>query len=90
MLPDTWTIINNHNGLQLGFKLKLLGVDWRSEDEFGRIMVYLEKIGMMLRELAERLRIKIADHEMFIGENRTLKMTTSIGIATSPGHGDSW
>ena len=50
MLPATFTHMGNLNGLQLGFKLKLLGVDWRSENEFGRIMVYLEKIGMMLRD----------------------------------------
>lgn len=50
MLPTTWTHINNLNGLQLGFKLKLMGVDWRSQDEFGKVMVYLEKIGMMFRE----------------------------------------
>ena len=50
MLPETWTNVQNLNGLQLGFKLKALGVDWRSEGEFGRIMVYLEKIGMMLRD----------------------------------------
>lgn len=50
MLPETWTHILNLNGPKLGFKLKLLGVDWRSQDEFGRVMVYLEKIGMMLRD----------------------------------------
>lgn len=50
MLPKVWTHIENLNGLQLGFKLKVLGVDWRSEQEFGKIMVYLEKIGMMIRD----------------------------------------
>ena len=50
ILPDTWTHINNLNGLQLAFNLKLLGVDWRSQDEFGRIMIYLEKVGLMLRD----------------------------------------
>ena len=50
LLPDTWTHMNNLNGLQLGFKLKQLGVDWQSENDFGKIMVYLEKIGMMLRD----------------------------------------
>ena len=49
MLPKTWTHVNNLNGLQLGFKLKLLGVDWRSEQEFGKVMVFLEKVGMMFR-----------------------------------------
>jgi hypothetical protein len=47
MLPETWTHMNNLNGLQLGFKMKLLGIDWRSEDEFGRVMVFLERIGFM-------------------------------------------
>lgn len=50
MLPETWTHIHNLNGLQLGFRMKLLGIDWRSEDEFGKCMVYLERVGFMLRD----------------------------------------
>lgn len=50
MLPETWTHVGNLNGLQIGFRLKLLGIDWRSQDEFGRCMVYLERIGFMLRD----------------------------------------
>lgn len=50
LLPNTWTHMNNLNGLQLGFRLKLLGIDWRTENEFGKIMLYLEKIGLMLRD----------------------------------------
>lgn len=49
-LPETWTHINNLNGLQFGFKLKLLGLDWRSEEEFGKVMFFLERIGLMLRD----------------------------------------
>jgi len=49
ILPETWTHIENMNGLKIGFSLKLLGVDWRSEKEFGRVMVFLEKIGIMQR-----------------------------------------
>lgn len=49
MLPETWTLATNLNGLQLGFRLKLIGVDWRSEDEFGRVMLFLEKVGIMQR-----------------------------------------
>jgi len=49
-LPETWAHVRNINGLQLGFKLKLLGLDWRSEEEFGKTMVFLEKIGIMLRD----------------------------------------
>lgn len=50
MIPETWTHIDNLNGLQLGFKMKLLGIDWRSPEEFGRTMVYFEKIGLMLMD----------------------------------------
>ena len=50
LLPKTWTHAQNMNVLKIAFNLKLLGVDWRSEDEFGRIMVFLEKTGIMLRE----------------------------------------
>lgn len=50
VLPETWTHIRNLNGPQLGFKLKALGIDWRSEDEFGKCMVYLERVGLMRRD----------------------------------------
>lgn len=50
MLPETWTLATNLNGLQLGFRLKLLGVEWSSPDEFGRVMVFLEKVGIMQRK----------------------------------------
>lgn len=50
ILPETWTHIANLNGLKLGWDLKLLGVDWRSQDEFGRCMVYLERVGIMKRD----------------------------------------
>jgi hypothetical protein len=51
-LPETWTHLGNSNinGLQIGFQLKLIGIDWRSEDEFGCVMVFFEKIGLLLRE----------------------------------------
>lgn len=50
ILPETWTLMANLNLLQIGFQLKLLGVDWRSADELTRIMVYLERTGVMLRD----------------------------------------
>lgn len=49
-LPETWTDVRNINSmLQLGYRLKLIGIDWRSEDEFGRCMVFFERIGLMKR-----------------------------------------
>lgn len=50
MLPETWTHIHNINGLQLGFRMKLLGIDWRSEDEFAKVMVFLQKTGFLLMD----------------------------------------
>ncbi len=50
LLPVTWTHISNINGLKIGFGLKLLGVDWRSESDFGEVMVNLERVGIMLRD----------------------------------------
>lgn len=50
LLPETWTHIRNLNGLQIGFHLKLLGIDWRSENEFGKCMVFFERVGLMKRD----------------------------------------
>lgn len=56
MLPTTWTHMENLNGLQLGFRLKLLGVEWHSEQDFGRIMLFIEKVGMMQRQNGYQVR----------------------------------
>ncbi len=50
LLPETWTHVANLNGLQIGFGMKLLGIDWRSQNEFGRVMVFLERAGFVLRD----------------------------------------
>ena len=50
MLPETWTHIGNLNGLQLGFRLKLLGIDWRSEEQFAKVMVFLTRTGFLLMQ----------------------------------------
>jgi len=49
ILPETWTHIQNLNVLQIAFQFKLIGIDWRSEDDFGKIMVFLEKANIMQR-----------------------------------------
>lgn len=49
LLPVTWTLATNLDGPRLGFGLKLLGVDWSSADEFGLVMVFLEKVGLLQR-----------------------------------------
>ena len=56
LIPSNWTHINNLNGLKIGFQLKLIGVDWRSQDEFGKVMVFLEKVGIMQRQNGFQVR----------------------------------
>jgi len=57
LLPLTWTHMQNLNGLQIGYKMKLLGIDWRNQDEFGRVMVFFEKIGLMQRQNVYQIRV---------------------------------
>ena len=59
LLPDTWTHMENMSGpaiLKTAYGFKLLGIDWRSMDEFGRIMVYLEAIGILQRQNGYQVR----------------------------------
>lgn len=56
MLPQLWTHMRNLNGLQLGYQMKLLGIDWRTNEEFGRVMVFFEKIGLLQRQQMFQVR----------------------------------
>ena len=62
IFPDTWTHIENLNGIQIGFQFKLLGIDWRSEEQFTRVMTYLERIKIILRD---GFTIKANPHSIF-------------------------
>lgn len=46
LFPEVWTHSSNINFLAIRFRLKLMGVDYRSEKEFTSIMVYFTKIGV--------------------------------------------
>lgn len=46
LFPAEWTAIREINGLKIGFNLKLLGIDWKTNEEFSRVMVLLDKIGI--------------------------------------------
>jgi hypothetical protein len=50
LFPSALTNIQNLNGLKLGSELRLLGVAWRTEKEFEMIMVFLEKLGFVIRD----------------------------------------
>lgn len=49
-LPETWTHMENIEALKIAYRLKLIGIDFRSTEEFGWIMLFLEKIGILLRD----------------------------------------
>lgn len=73
MLPETWTHMHNLNGLQLGFQLKLMGFDWRSQDQFGAFMVAFEKAGLLLRD---GMLIRRNHHQVFKEENNEQSSST--------------
>jgi len=49
LFPVMFTMIHNLDSIKLGADLKSLGVDWHSEKEFEMIMVFLEKLGFIIR-----------------------------------------
>jgi hypothetical protein len=57
MLPKTWTHMENINGMRIGFAMKLIGIDWRNENDFGRVMIFFERIGIMQRQNVYQLRV---------------------------------
>lgn len=50
MLPEKWTPIYDIGPLSIGFKLKLLGVSWTTDAEFGLTMAFLYHKKIMLLE----------------------------------------
>ena len=44
--PPYWDHITQDTGLKIGFRLKVLGVDWRDEKTFGKIMDYIRCMGI--------------------------------------------
>lgn len=58
LLPDTWTHAENLGPmiLKIGFGIKVLGVPWSTTEEFGRIMVFFERIGLMQRQNGYQVR----------------------------------
>lgn len=53
LLPDTWTHIQNvatsFASLPYRYQLKLIGLDWRSDEDIARILATLDKMGVLLR-----------------------------------------
>lgn len=50
LLPSKFVEMRDQTmAMRLGFGLKVLGVDWRTPDEFGGVMVMLEKLGVLQR-----------------------------------------
>lgn len=56
MFPKTWTHMDNLNIVSMGFKLKLLGVDWRSKDQLLKSILFLERTGFLIRQNKYQVR----------------------------------
>lgn len=50
LFPATWTHMKNTSPLKVGFSLKLMGIDWRSNTEYAEIMIYLYKMGILQQD----------------------------------------
>lgn len=50
LFPTTWTNISNVDLLQLGFKLKLMGVDWRTQEDLAAVLAICEENKLLLRD----------------------------------------
>ena len=50
LFPVVLTNIKTLNGLKIGTDLRLIGVEWNTEKEFEMIMMFLQKLGFILRE----------------------------------------
>lgn len=50
LFPETLTHHANLNFLGIGFQLKLLGADWRSQDELAECLMHFEMSGIVHRE----------------------------------------
>jgi hypothetical protein len=50
LLPETWTHIANFSIVPIGYRFKLWGCDWRSEDDLIKCFVVLEQIGLVYRD----------------------------------------
>ncbi len=47
LFPRTWTHSANINWMQVRFKLKLIGIDYRSEDDIAKILTFFTRIGIV-------------------------------------------
>ena len=63
IFPNTFTHVNNINGLNVMFEFKILGIDYKSKKEFIKILVFLTKIGLILRDGHS---IKSNPHKVFV------------------------
>lgn len=50
LFPEVWTHISNIDMLPIRWQLKLMGFDYRSEQQFADLMASLEEKRLILRE----------------------------------------
>ena len=68
VLPDTPTHMQNFDVLPFGYRLKLMGIDWRSPDDLAAILVHLTKIGI-IQQVDDVYHIRANPNSIFRGEH---------------------
>lgn len=68
VLPDTPTHLQNFDALKFGYRLKLMGIDWRSPDDLAAILVYLTRIGIL--EQTDTYHVRANSNSIFSDEQQ--------------------
>jgi len=58
LFPETWTHQSNLNVVQLMFQFKLIGIDWRTQEQLAIILAASERLGFILRNPENKFQIK--------------------------------
>lgn len=58
LFPETWTHAQNLNMIAIGFHFKLLGLDWRSNEQFASLLAKLYKFGLIEHDPRNKLLIR--------------------------------
>jgi len=65
LFPDTWTHVMNLNPVAIGFGLKLIGIDYRTDAEYCKVVQFFEDVGILMRDgyLVRRSHLPVFDEK---------------------------
>lgn len=66
LFPETWTHPLNVDHMKLRFQTKMIGLDWRTDEELKNILVALTKMG--IAQVSAQQLIRRNPHSIFAGD----------------------